>query len=681
MTTIPCIIPPADAHPNVPGTVLRDSKRLLQSTLNALSAHIAILDEQGTIIEVNAAWIRFASENDFIGGQHGMGNNYLEVCDSASGSSSEGASAVAGGIRAVMATQRAEFLLEYPCHSPEEQRWFVVRATRFDGDGPVRVAVAHENITERKLAEEALRESELRLAHAMSLAQLVSWEYDVASGLFTFSDRYYALHGTAAELEGGNLMSAEFFARKFMHPDDAHLVADEVAKAVATADPDYHSQLECRILCRNGELRHVVVHIAIAKDAAGRTIHLRGASQDITERKKSEQELRNLWRAMEQTPATVVITNVSGNIEYVNPKFVEITGYSIAEVLGQNPRILKSGLHDASFYKAMWDTVLQGNVWKGEINNKKKNGDLYWESASISPVRNPNGEITHFIAVKEDITGRKLAARQLTELKLNEELSRRALEHERELNQIKSRFVSMVSHEFRTPLGVINTAAHLLGRYTDRMTDEERGTQVQEIQNSVERMTGMMEDLLLHGEFETGKMECKPSRVDVESLCRRLISEVPNHPGAPCPIQCAIDPAAREAVLDEKILRHILGNLLSNAVKYSGDGQQPVTIEVKRVVGKAPTNGDAVDTKMPPQDHLELKVSDSGIGIPAADIAKLFQTFHRAANVGNRPGTGMGLAIVKQYVDLHRGKIRIESEEGKGTTVWVSLPIAPARGI
>ena len=148
---------------------------------------------------------------------------------------------------------------------------------------------------------------------------------------------------------------------------------------------------------------------------AGRTIRLRGANQDITERKKSEQELRKLWRAVEQTPATVVITDSSGKIEYANPKFVEVTGYTLAEALGQNPRILKSGLHSPDFYKAMWETLLKGKVWQGEVQNKKKNGDRYWESACISPVRNPNGEITHFIAVKEDITERRKSEAALRE--------------------------------------------------------------------------------------------------------------------------------------------------------------------------------------------------------------------------------------------------------------------------
>lgn len=147
-------------------------------------------------------------------------------------------------------------------------------------------------ITERKQAEESLREIELRLAHAMRMAQLVAWEYDPATELFTFSDRYYVLHGTTAELEGGNLMSAEDFARRFVHPDDAHIVGDEIGKALTTADPDYQTQLECRIFRRDGDLRLALVSISITKDDAGRTILIHGSNQDITDRKRTEDALR-----------------------------------------------------------------------------------------------------------------------------------------------------------------------------------------------------------------------------------------------------------------------------------------------------------------------------------------------------------------------------------------------------
>ena len=255
----------------------------------------------------------------------------------------------------------------------------------------------------------------------------------------------------------------------------------------------------------------------------------------------------------------------------------------------------------------------------------------------------------------------------------NEERSRRALQREHELHMIKSRFVTMVSHEFRTPLSVVNISADMLGRYHDRLTGGERAAHIDDIQGAVTRMTEMMEDFLIHGGFENGKMECKPSRVDMETICRRLIGESASGPAAGRSIEYSIEPAAREAFLDQKILRHVLGNLLSNAIKYSTDGQS-VSLEVKCVAGDAQAS-EGTDT--PSGDQIQLTVRDSGIGIPSGEMSKLFQTFHRASNVGQRPGTGMGLAIVKQCVDLHRGTIRVTSEEGKGTTFSVCLPNVP----
>jgi PAS domain S-box-containing protein len=197
--------------------------------------------------------------------------------------------------------------------------WVRAQGTAVMEDGKaVKLLGAFQDITERKRAEGVLREVELRLAHAMSLAQLAAWEYDVASGLFTFSDRYYVLHGTTTALEGGNRMSAEDFVRRFVHPDDAHLVAEEVGKAVTTADPDYRTQLESRILRRDGELRQVLIHISITKDAAGRTIQLHGANQDITEHKVAEARLAGLQKqlldASRQAGMAEVATNVLHNV-------------------------------------------------------------------------------------------------------------------------------------------------------------------------------------------------------------------------------------------------------------------------------------------------------------------------------------------------------------------------------
>ena len=656
-----------------------EPKQFLQSTLDALSAHIAILDEHGVIIEVNAAWIRFGQENGYRSGQHGLGDNYLKICEDAAGNFSEGAAEMAEGIRAVMTGQRDEFYLVYSCDSLRQQRWFIGRAARFAGDAPVRVVVTHE---------------------------------------------------------------------------------------------------------------------------------------DITRPKQAEDTLRILSRATEQSPVSIVVTDLHGRIEYVNPKFCAVTGYNFEDVRGKNPRMLKSGEMPAESYQQLWSTITAGVVWSGEFHNRKKNGELYWESASISPIRDNNGKVTHFVAVKEDITERRMLEarleqqraeretilnsigdgvhwvdanglikyenpaaakmlgyevaellgkpahatmhhtradcsvypqcecpiyatlrdrvvrrvtdevfwrkdgtsfdveysctpvferdgrsggtvvvfaditerkqaqaeqkqleRRVAEHRASEESARVALEHEQKSSQLKNRFVSMVSHEFRTPLSVIGIAAKLLDSYSEQMTGTERLDQLHEIENSAERMTQMMNDFLVHGNCASGKAECRPARVEVATLCHRIIAEVPGNAGSSPLIECAVEPTVGEAWLDEKILRHILGNLLSNAVKYSFDGH-PVKLEIKRVEGSQQPKG---GSDMAAESHLEFKITDSGIGIPAAYFAKLYQTFQRAANVGNRPGTGMGLAIVKQFVDLHRGTIRFESKEGNGTTVWVELPItAPA---
>jgi signal transduction histidine kinase len=287
-------------------------------------------------------------------------------------------------------------------------------------------------------------------------------------------------------------------------------------------------------------------------------------------------------------------------------------------------------------------------------------------------VRDAAGHLIRLAGIASDITEQRRVAQELAERKESEELVRRELEHEHAMNMIKSRFVGLVSHEFRTPLCAINMAAFMLTDYGEDMAVAERMEHARIIQRSVGRMTGMMEDFLTHDKVQTGKLECNPTWVNVESFCRELVPEVVNPLSPNRLVDLSVEPAAREAWLDENILRHILANLLNNAVKYSGDGQ-PVTIEVKRMEDGIPTSGGPGSAG---RDGLQFRVADAGIGIPEADLGRLYQTFHRAANVGSRQGTGMGLAIVKQFVDLHGGTIRVESHLGQGTTFWVWLPAA-----
>ena len=392
-----------------------DANHFVQSTLDALSAHVAILDEHATIIGVNAAWIRFALENGFVGLQSGLGDNYLKVCESASGDSRGAATEVAAGIRAVMTRQIEAFDLEYSCHSPQEHRWFTARVTRFAGRGPVRAVVAHENISDRKRAEEELRASAHRLSLALEAGHLGAFEHSLGDGRVLVSSEFCRILGLPLQ---PSISHAEWAER--MHPDDRGRILGGVERMMSQQTT---LEIEYRLCLPNGTTRWVRAMAApVVREEKVERVH--GVVQDITKGKEIELDLRKLSRAVEQSPVSIVITDLLGGIEYVNPKFCALTGYSLEEVRGKTPRVLKSGEMQPETYIHLWDTIIAGQEWRGEFHNRKKNGELYWESASICPIRDDNGGVRHFVAVKEDITERKRADETLKEqLALRERLA------------------------------------------------------------------------------------------------------------------------------------------------------------------------------------------------------------------------------------------------------------------
>lgn len=232
-----------------------------------------------------------------------------------------------------------------------------------------------------------------------------------------------------------------------------------------------------------------------------------------------------------------------------------------------------------------------------------------------------------------------------------------ALESERELNQLKSSFISMVTHEFRTPLEVILSSSHILDRYLDRLPAEERSDQLRAIRTAVHRMSDLMEDVLTLGKFEGARMRCAPASLDLQAFCRRCADEIESATQHVCPIEITLAGLDNHATADESLLSHIVLNLLSNAVKYSPAGQT-VHFTVTREDLQA-----------------RIVVRDSGRGIPESDLPRLFTAFHRAHNVGHVSGSGLGLVIVKRCVDLHGGTISCESREGVGTTFTIVLPL------
>lgn len=237
------------------------------------------------------------------------------------------------------------------------------------------------------------------------------------------------------------------------------------------------------------------------------------------------------------------------------------------------------------------------------------------------------------------------------------EETRVAQERERELERLRRGFVSMVSHEFRTPLGVIRLAADILESYGDRMDASARAEQTGEIRRAVEHMVALMDDVLLTGRLNQARVEFKPSEFDLRARCEECARDVEKSTGHRCPIRVRTDLTVSRVSLDANLLKAIVTNLLTNAVKYSPQAR-PVDLE-------AGADGACVI----------IRVTDCGIGIPAQDLPNIYEPFHRCGNAGHAPGTGLGLAIVKQCVELHGGAIEVASRIGEGTCFTVRLPI------
>ncbi|HRB54312.1 MAG TPA: ATP-binding protein, partial [Bacteroidia bacterium] len=410
-------------------------------------------------------------------------------------------------------------------------------------------------------------------------------------------------------------------------------------------------------------------------------------TEDITEAKKSETKINQLSLAVEQSPVIVIITDTKGIIEYVNPKFTELTQYTFEEAIGKSPAILKSGHTTQAEYKKMWQTIMAGNEWSGLFHNKKKDGQTFWESAKISPLRNSTGEITHFVAIEEDITERAeiekeleeyrhslelIVARRTEEIerinkeltseiekkKMTEILLHQSLEKEKELNQLKSRFISIASHEFRTPLTSILSSAELIQRYGKKWEEEKYQEHLNRITNSVDYLTELMDDVLTVSRIESGKIQLNPSRINLFEICNRVVEDFkskkdPNHQ-----LDFKYDIKEKEFYLDQKQIQIILHNLLSNAIKYSPDGGNiGLSIELHK-------------------QQLQISLTDEGLGIPDEDIPHLYEPFHRSLNTENIQGTGLGLSIVKNAVDLHGGTIDVSSKLGEGTKFFITIPVS-----
>ena len=377
------------------------------------------------------------------------------------------------------------------------------------------------------------------------------------------------------------------------------------------------------------------------------------AREELLERKRAEEQLRKLSHAVEQSPVSVVITNLAGDIEYVNPKFTEVTGYSSEEIVGKNPRILKSGEVPAAEYENLWKTITTGNEWTGEFHNRKKEGELYWELASISPIRNGAGAITHFIAVKEDITERKKLENQLR--------------HSQKMDAV-GKLAGGIAHDFNNIMTAIIGYASIL----DMRLDPEGtcGNSVKQILFSAKRATNLTEGLLAFSR----KQVTNPRPIKLNDIVRRVEKILERLIGEDIELKTTLTASDPIVVVDPLQIEQVLMNLATNGRDAMPEGGKLSIVSELAMLDQrfAKSRGLSKEGL-----YAKLTVSDTGTGMDEETNKKIFDPFFTTKEVGK--GTGLGLSIVYGILEKHNGSISCYSEPGIGTIFTIFLPAIEAK--
>ncbi|MBK9034831.1 MAG: PAS domain S-box protein [Myxococcales bacterium] len=884
-----------------------EAQRFVQGTLDSLAAHICVLDERGAIIATNAAWDRFAEANGVQVAWPGV--SYLAVCDAATGPEQPDAAAFAAGLRAVIDERQQEYSLEYPCHAPTEERWFLGRVTRFAGPAPVRVVVAHEDITELVRIERALREAHARLQTILDQSPAMIFAFDLAGRLIlsnhkleelagrpaaellgkrytdlmppaiaaertaqdleiirtgqphtighvedlpqgprTFITTKFPIHDAGGaiaaicgistdvtELQGAQARLAErerevrellermpiglvahgpdssvryanpvavallglsqdaMEARKaddpgwrFVRTDGTRMPPEEYPVSRALASGGHVERLElgiCRpaladpvwVQCdahphrdQDGQLVQIVVtffdiserkrsaellqqrdalHASVLSamreglvvrdvddkvllanqhaadmlglpldqligtravdprwraqhedgtllptdelpsivtsrtgrpvdnfimsvdvgdpqrrllsinsrevlDSADRRTSVVTTFHDITEQRRAAQALTELATVVEQASDTILITDLRGAIVYANPAFERSTGYTRAEALGQNPRLLKSGQQDAAFYRAMWAVLKRGEVWSGSLVNRRKDGTLYEEEATISPVRDPRGTVINYAAVKRDVTRERQLERQFLQAQKLESIGQLA---------------GGVAHDFNNILAVIIMESELAA--LDDQAPAPLQESMREILAAAQRGAKITRQLLLFSRKEV----MQPTRIDLNEILLNVAKMLQRLLREDVHLELHLHSGPLITRADAGMLEQVMMNLVVNARDAMPQGGRIVVETGARKV-------DAGELQDSPEvaagRYVWLSVNDTGVGIAPEIIPRIFEPFFTTKEVGH--GTGLGLASVFGIVKQHHGWLEVESVVGRGTKMSAFLPVHEA---
>ena len=429
----------------------------------------------------------------------------------------------------------------------------------------------------------------------------------------------------------------------WVHPSDRDACRDAFSRA-REAGQGFH--FEHRLRRHDGEYCWVSNTTAAGRSAKP---SFTTTCFDVTSLHEAAERMRIFSLAAEQSPVSIIIANAAGDIEYVNPKFTATTGYSRDEVIGKNPRLLKSGEMPPEGYRAMWTELTSGREWRGEFHNRHKDGSLFWESAVITPVQDSEGKVSHYFAVKEDITENKRLAAMVADAQRRAQAAQRA----------KNEFLNNMSHELRTPMNGILGMAYLL---RESPNDPERETYLRVLAESTEALLAFMSQLLDLASVSEGTTVLHAAPFDLAhciSHATGLFAAVALEKGLT--IQTQIDERVPSLVAGDSLrLGQVLANLIGNAVKFSSKG----TISVKVTLDPPSASSTSAG--------LQFSVQDEGIGIPGDKLDIIFEPFETADTSSSRKfgGAGVGLAIARRLVEAMGGRIWAKSRPGHGSTFF-----------
>lgn len=509
-----------------------------------------------------------------------------------------------------------------------------------------------QDVTARKNSEEEIKNSEKKYRELIELAQ---------EGIWVINDQNITIfiNPSMSKMLGYN--KEEILGKKvfeFLDPSNR----DELQEKFEKNKENINGQYDIEFIKKDSQKIYTTLEIAPIFDKDGCYNGAIAGVIDLTERRKAEIQLKTLSAAMEQSPSLVMITDASGSIEYVNPKFCEVTGYSPAEIYGKNPRILKGNETSVETYKQLWDTILAGGVWHGELKNRKKNGELYWEEVKISTVYDDHNNITHFIAVKEDISSHKLLQDEKFQLQ-------KQLRRSQKLETIGT-LAGGIAHDFN------NILTPIIG-YTEMalMELDEDKPMHQDLSNSLKaayRARDLVEQILMFSK----RIEKERQPISVHIILKEVMSLMRSTIPTTIKIVQDIDSNCDMVFADASQIHQVIVNLYTNAWHAMENGGT-LTVSLKQI------SADAEFSRRHPllhgSEYVCLTVSDTGHGMDEMTKERIFEPFFTTKSVDR--GTGLGLSVAHGIIQSYNGDIQVVSTPGKGSTFYIYLPVVKSKTI